>query len=155
MIIERQLENQLIDYLKNRTDLTDVYIVGSRDIAAVGKTKSEAEDKTTIIAVACGFRQNDAFSLSLISMPLSITIMSRTELDPTSQKHDIVVEIIADLLSYWHKYGNVMSEVFVSDKFLPGELRMDGGSNRTFDNTTSTWHETINFSIRGAEKFNE
>ena len=88
-------------------------------------------------------------------MPVSITIMSRTELDPTSEKHDKVVETIADLLSRWHKYGEAMSEVFTSDKFLAGELRMDGGSNRTYDTTTSTWSETINFSIRGAEKFDD
>lgn len=39
MIIERQIENQLIAYLENNTDLSDAQIVGSRDIAALGKTK--------------------------------------------------------------------------------------------------------------------
>lgn len=39
-----------------------------------------------------------------------------------------------------------------SDKFLAGELRMDGGSARMLDQNTKTWQDTIQFSIRGAEK---
>ena len=105
------------------------------------------------MAVACGFRQNDAFSLSPISMPMSITIMTRSELDPTSEYHDTVVESIADLLSRWHKYGDEMTDALTTEKFLAGELRMDGGTNRVYDTTNSTWSETLTFTIRGSEKF--
>ena len=86
-------------------------------------------------------------------MPMSITVMTRSELDPTSEYHDHVVESIADLLSRWHKYGEEMSTALTTEKFLAGELRMDGGTNRTYDTTNSTWSETITFSIRGSEKF--
>ena len=153
MIIERQLENAFMSTLSAMPDLSAAQIVGSRTIAAAGQTKSEDSTAPTIVAVACGFRQNDAFSLSPISMPMSITIMTRSELDPTSEYHDTVVESIADLLSRWHKYGEEMSEALTTEKFLAGELRMDGGTNRVYDTTNSTWSETLTFTIRGSEKF--
>lgn len=86
-------------------------------------------------------------------MPMSIAVMTRAELDPTSELHDHVVERIADLLSRWHKYGDEMTDALTSEKFLAGELRMDGGTNRVYDTTNSTWSETLTFSIRGSEKF--
>ena len=153
MLIERQLENDFIAELKSMPELSASQVVGSREVAAAGDTKSEEVTKATIVAVACGFRQNDAFSLTPITMSMSITVMTRTELDPTSEGHDTVIEAIADLLSRWHKDGNAMSEALTSDKFLAGELRMDGGTARTYDSMTQTWSETISFSIRGAEKF--
>lgn len=153
MMIERQIENDLIDVFKEMPELADAQVVGSREIAQTGKTKSEDDTKTTIVAVACGFRQNDAFSLSPITLAVSITIMTRVELDSTSEVHNRVVEAIADKLSYWHKFGNEMSEVFTNEKFFAGELRMDGGTSRTYDSMTSTWSETLNIAIRGSEKF--
>ena len=84
---------------------------------------------------------------------MSIAVMTRAELDPTSELHDHVVERIADLLSRWHKYGDEMTDALTSEKFLAGELRMDGGTNRVYDTTNSTWSETLTFTIRGSEKF--
>ena len=136
MIIERQLENTFMSTLSAMSDLSAAQIVGSRTIAASGHTKSEDSTAPTIVAVACGFRQNDAFSLTPITMSMSITVMTRTELDPTSEGHDTVIEAIADLLSRWHKDGNAMSEALTSEKFLAGELRMDGGTARTYDSMT-------------------
>ena len=153
MIIERQLENAFMSTLSAMSDLSAAQIVGSRTIAAAGQTKSEDSTAPTVVAVACGFRQNDAFSLSPISMPMSITIMTRSELDPTSEYHDTVVESIAALLSRWHKYGDEMTDALTTEKFLAGELRMDGGTNRVYDTTNSTWSETLTFTIRGSEKF--
>lgn len=86
-------------------------------------------------------------------MSISVTVMTRVELDSTSETHDKVVEAIADKLSYWHKFGNEMSNVFMNDKFFAGELRMDGGTARTYDSTNRVWSETLSFSIRGSEKF--
>lgn len=155
MLIERQLEDIFIQKLESIPALSDTQIVGSRTVASSGNTKSEDGAKKNVVAVVCGFRQNDAFSLSPITMPMSITIMTRTELDPTSESHDKVVESIVDLLSRWHKFGAEMSEALTTEKFLAGELRMDGGTNRTYDSQTRTWSETLTFSIRGSEKFTE
>lgn len=135
------------------SELSCAQIVGSRTVAPQGETKEEEDTAKTIVAVACGFRQNDAFSLSPITMPLSISILTRVELDTTSEEHDRIVEAIADLLSRWHKYGDEMSQALTTEKFFAGELRMDGGTARIFDPTKATWSETISFSIRGSEKF--
>ena len=153
MIIERQLEDAFITTLSAMSELSCAQIVGSRTVAPQGETKEEEDTAKTIVAVACGFRQNDAFSLSPITMPLSISILTRVELDTNSEEHDRIVEAIADLLSRWHKYGEEMSEALTTDKFFAGELRMDGGTARIFDPTKATWSETISFSIRGSEKF--
>lgn len=105
MIIERQLENAFISTLSAMPELSAAQVVGSRTVAAAGSTKQEDSTTPTLVAVACGFRQNDAFSLSPISMPMSIAVLTRSELDPTSEYHDRVVECIVTLLSRWHKYG--------------------------------------------------
>ena len=153
MIIERQLEDAFITTLSAMSELSCAQIVGSRTVAPQGETKEEEDTAKTIVAVACGFRQNDAFSLSPITMPMSISILTRVELDTTSEEHDRIVEAIADLLSRWHKYGDEMSQALTTEKFFAGELRMDGGTARIFDPTKATWSETISFSIRGSEKF--
>jgi len=89
--------------------------------------------------------------LTPITVNASIAIITRLETDVESETHDEIVETIANKLSYWHKYGVPMAEALSNEKFLAGELRMDGGSARTFDSMTNTWRDTLNFSIRGAE----
>ena len=126
--------------------MKDVQIVTSRSGVKVEK------NYRTYIAVACGFRQNDAFSLTPITLSAALTVVTRIEQDSTSEKHDLVVEAVADLLSHWHRNGHEMEQMLSSDKFLAGELRMDGGSARMLDQNTKTWQDTIQFSIRGAEK---
>lgn len=63
----------------------------------------------TYIAVACGFRQNDAFSLTPITLSAALTVVTRIEQDSTSEQHDLVVEAVADLLSRWHRNGHEMA----------------------------------------------
>ena len=135
-------------------ELANAQVVGSRMIPEIETgTKTEESDRQSVIAVACGFRTHDAFSLSPISIPVTITVMTRTELDPSSKVHDQVVEEIADHLSRWHRFGEEMTSALTSDRFFAGELRMDGGSGRTYSSATQTWNETISFTVRGSEKF--
>lgn len=136
MLIERQLEDDFITTLKSMPELSASHVVGSREVAEAGETKTEDDSHATVVAVACGFRQNDAFSLSPITMSMSIAVMTRTELDPTSEGHSRVIEAVADLLSQWHKDGNAMTEALSNRKFFAGELRMDGGTARTYDTQT-------------------
>lgn len=136
MLIERQIEDDFMTKLRSLPELSASQVVGSRGVAAAGETKTEDDSHATIVAVACGFRQNDAFSLSPITMPMSVTVMTRTELDPTSEGHSQVIEAVADLLSQWHKDGNAMTEALSNEKFFAGELRMDGGTARTYDSMT-------------------
>ena len=147
MMIERQLEIDLAAALSALPAFAGVQIACSRS-----GTRKEAQGGT-VAAVACGFRQNDAFSLSPITVNAAVTVITRSETDTEAARHDEIVEAAADLLSRWHKYGGPMADALSNEKFLAGELRMDGGSAREFDQMTSTWRDTLNFSIRGAEKF--
>lgn len=133
MLIERQLEDDFITKLRSLPELSASQVVGSREVAAEGETKTEDDTNATIVAVACGFRQNDAFSLTPITMPISITILTRVELDPTSAGHNDVVDAIVELISRWHNNGNAMTEALSNEKFFAGELRMDGGTARIYD----------------------
>ena len=154
MLIERTLENDLVNILKTLPELSVAQVVGSRTIPEDEyDTKTEEADKASVIAVVCGFRSQDAFSLSLITINASVTILTRVEMDPSSELHDKIVEAIANKLSYWHKFGNIMTNELSSEKFFAGELRMDGGTGRIVDKTNRLWTETIQFSIRGSEKF--
>lgn len=147
MMIERQIENDIATALAALPELADVQIVKSRS-----GDKREQGAKT-IVSVACGFRANDAFSLSPITLNVAIVAITRTEQDTDCEEQDKIAEAIADLLSRWHKDGEAMSDALTNAKFLAGELRMDGGSARTLDQNSNTWRDTFNFSIRGAERF--
>lgn len=147
MIIEALLEQSIIDALQSELG-DDVQLVGSRL-----QTKVEDSDKKTIVAVASAFRNHDAFSLSLINVPVAISVATRVEGDAQSQEHNTTVEKIVDVLVNWHKDGEAMEEALSNRKFLAGELRMDGGTTQTYDREHMCWTDAININIRGAEKF--
>lgn len=106
-----------------------------------------------MVAVAVGFRTHDNFSLTPISVPVTIALTTRAEMDATGEAHEKVLEVIADLLSEWHKDGVTMTSALSSGKFFAGELRMNGGSGKQFDSARSIWIESITFTIRGSERF--
>ena len=56
MLIERQLEDDFITTLKSIPELSASQVVGSREVAEAGETKTEDDSHATIVAVACGFR---------------------------------------------------------------------------------------------------
>lgn len=147
MIIEALLEQSIIEALRSELG-NDVQLIGSRLMDT-----TEDADKKTIVAVASAFRNHDAFSLSLINVPIAISIATRVEGDAQSSEHNATVEKIVDLLVNWHKNGAVMEEALSNEKFLAGELRMDGGTTQTFDRERMIWTDAININIRGAEKF--
>ena len=147
MIIEALLEQSIIEALRSELG-NDVQLVGSRL-----QTKVEDADKKTIVAVASAFRNHDAFSLSLVNVPVAISVATRVEGDAQSQEHNVAVEKIVDMLVNWHKHGDIMESALSNEKFLAGELRMDGGTTQTYDREHMCWTDTININIRGAEKF--
>ena len=102
MIIEALIEQSIIDALQSELG-DDVQLVGSRL-----QTKVEDADKKTIVAVASAFRNHDAFSLSLVNVPVAISVATRVEGDAQSQEHNATVEKIVDLLVNWHKDGEAM-----------------------------------------------
>jgi hypothetical protein len=64
------------------------------------------------------------------------------------------MEAITNLLSSWHRFGDVMADVLSSNGFFAGELRIDGGSGKKYDQSRSVWVESLSFAIRGSERFN-
>lgn len=149
MILEAMLEQSLVEALGTAIgDSSGVQIVGSRL-----ETKVEQGDKLTVVAVASGFRTHDAFSLSLVNVPVAISIVSRVEGDATSEAHNQTVEKIVDVLVDWHKNGKKMEQVLSSRKFLAGELRMDGGTTQVLDKDRRLWRDVLNITLRGSERF--
>ena len=146
----------IVESLGGISSLGDAEIVGSRLPSATGTVKGENETgQKAVIAVAVGFRSHDSFSLSPISVPVSIAITSRAEMDATGETHERMLEAVANLLSQWHKDGEAMTSALSSDKFFAGELRMNGGSGKQYDSTRAVWVESITFTIRGSERFTE
>lgn len=151
MQIEQKLESDIGNVFEQMFEHdNDVQILLSRSVSK----KIENTDKSTIISIASNFRQNDAFSLSPITINVSIAILTRIENDPEGEKHSMIVDRISRTISRWHKFGNEMSAIFSTDDFFAGELRMDGGTPRTMDSITHTWSESIQISFRGSERFN-
>lgn len=148
MILEAMLEEKLVGELSALPELSGAQIIGSRL-----EQKTESAEAGSVVAVASGFRQNDAFSLSPINVPVTITVVTRVEDDARSSRHNEIVEAVADRLSYWHKFQDDMTEALTTRKFAAYELRMDGGSTQTFDDALRVWSDSMNVTIRGAEKF--
>ena len=88
-----------------------------------------------------------------MNVPVAISIATRVEGDAQSQEHNATVEKIVDILVDWHKHGDIMESALSNEKFLAGELRMDGGTTQTYDREHMCWTDAININIRGAEKF--
>ena len=154
MLIEKELERLVVERLEALEALKRVEVVGSRQASSTGIVKGEhSNDVDAVVAVSTGFRSHDNFSLTPVSIPLTIAITSRVEMDATGAAHEDILSAIADLLSHWHKDGNAMSEALSFEDFYAGELRMDGGSGKQFDTNRSAWVETINITVRGTQRF--
>lgn len=148
MIFEGKVEKQFINELLKIDELRDANIIGSRQ-----NDKSEDASKFSVIGVSSGFRTHDDFSLPFVVIPFSLTIASRVENDNDERKHDLIVEKIVNLLSRWHKKCDEMREALSNENFLGVELKIDGGSTPTRDDNKMIWYDTIQFSVRGTERF--
>lgn len=146
MILEGLLEQKIVEQLSSIDSLSGTQFIASRSV-------DKTEDGDSVVAVAAGFRQHDSFSLTPVTLPVTFTIVTKVEEDVEQQKHNTIVEAIADKLSYWHKFGTAMQDALTTEKCVANELKMDGGSESTFDDTQRIWTDIINISIRGAEKF--
>jgi len=151
MLMERELEKKITDVLKGMSALADAEVVGSRQPAESGLVKGENEtERKSVVAVAVGYRKHDAFTLSPVSVPVTVAITTRVEMDATGLAHEELLEAISDKVSEWHLDANAMSDALTTNGFYAGELRCDGGSGRQYDSTRAAWVETIEFTIRGA-----
>ena len=154
MILEAELENKFLSELSSIPEISSCQFIGSRQIGPSDEDGIKEKDNVdTIVAVHTNYRQHDNFSLSPISVPMAIQITTRFEKDVDSSKHEAVVEKISDKLAYWHKFSSEFTDTFQLEKMFCGEIRMTGGSGRSFDDNNRVWTETISFIIRGSERF--
>ena len=152
MVLEGQVEDRIAAQISELCGPEGISVTCSRGIPDEG-TKGEYGGFTSIVGIAAGFRQHDAFSLSPISVPFNVTVGTRIENDPDGTVHEALVERIAGLLSDWHRHGDAMTSALSTPSFFAGELRMDGGSGRSYDRERSLWLDSIQFTVRGSEIF--
>lgn len=151
MLIEQTLEATIATKLAALTALADAEVIASRSPSAAGFVKGETDtDAKQVIAVSLGLRQHDNFTLPTVNISGSVAISTRAELCPTGAEHETAVEAIAKLFSDWHRDGSSFStDTSIANEFFSAELRMDGGSGKTFDDQRGIWTESISFTIRG------
>ena len=147
MLIEKKIEDTLVEQFQLIPNFDNVQFITTRQ-----ETVHVQDNTDTVVAILVNWRQHDAFSLSPISIPVVLSIVSRVENDPNSIKHTHVCEELMTKLSYWHKFPSSIT-VLSNDKFNAGELRLDGGQSLGYDQNTKSWRDTISFTIRGAEIF--
>lgn len=153
MLIETAIENRIISAIRAVLADQPVTVIGARQVAASGYVKGKTEANTpAVVAVATGFRKNDAFSLSPISISVAVSISSRVETDPTGGIHEKIMESVANLLQTWHDDARGTEKVFDGLPFHFGEIRLDGGAGKSYDDSRDEWTESVSFAIRGAMK---
>lgn len=74
MILEGLLEQKIIEQLSSIESLSGTQFIASR-------SADKTEDADSVVAVAAGFRQHDSFSLSPVTLPVTLTIVTRVEDD--------------------------------------------------------------------------
>lgn len=122
MLIEQEIENAFADEIRG-LQMENVGVMTS-----AGSQHVESAEPESVVAVAASFRQNDAFSLPMITVPVTISVVTRVEKDPGKTRHNAVVEKIMGVLSLWHQRPEVFGGKFTSEQFLAGELTLTGGS---------------------------
>ena len=152
MVLEGQVEDRIAAQISALCGSEGISVTCSRGVPEEG-TKGEQGGFTSIVGIAAGFRQHDAFSLSPISVQFSVTVGTRAESDPDGSIHEALVERIAGLLSDWHRHGEAMTEALSTPAFFAGELRMDGGTGRSYDRERMLWLDSMQFTVRGSEVF--
>lgn len=111
MLIEKELEAKLVSAFKNLPQLKDMEVVGARQEVASGIVKGERESACGgVVAVSVGLRTHDAFSLSPITVSVAVVVSTRAEMDATGLQHERAMEAVTDLLSTWHRFGDVMTQ---------------------------------------------
>lgn len=158
-MIEQALEAKVLAEIKHAIEAFDdklqisVEYIGARQPAAAGYVKAEKDSSADVfIAVAMGFRAHDAFSLPTINISGAVTISTRIEKNKNGAAHEDIMNILAKLFSAYHSDVDSFSETFSDPEFYATELRLDGGSGKSFDSARSAWTESFNFTVRGAIK---
>ena len=153
MLIEEAIERKISELFKDALTVSTfpVEIVGSRVAADAGAVKSDGAAAAAVyLAIACGVRANDAFSLSPVSFEISLALATREEIDPTGAAHEQTLEVLVDALQRLHDDPPAAAAELAVDGLSFGELRLGGSSGKQYDSDRAAWTETLTFSIRGS-----
>lgn len=151
MLIERQIEEKLIDAISNA--IVDCEIVGSWTPVQSGTVKGESDREAKgNISIYVQPRSHDSFSLPSITLNGTIAVECRAEKCPTMAEVSEIYEQVLGLLTGWHNDPNGFSDYFSSDDFFATEIMLNGGSRVSYDRTNATWLVDTNFIIRGVAK---
>lgn len=153
MTLEKQLEDNLLSAFAT-SELSSWQFVTSRQ--SEQSDYYESDEALGVIAVKVAYRQHDNFSLSPVSIPVTVSINTRIELDPDSTWHEQAVQAMTDVLADWHRYPTNMDEALNNSPwnlYYAGELRITGGTGRVLNKEMGVFTDDISFIIRGAERF--
>ena len=156
-MIEKDLQIRVADALA-ALGFSDMVIRGSYMESAVGEVMGEEDPKADILAdIVTGQRVADDFGwMCPISIQFSIGLVFRAEAYPNAARVAAVLGPILDALTAWVRETDGVQGAepgaLETEGFMPGGVRHDGGQGPYFDDASSVWRASVNFTIRGRIK---
>lgn len=156
-MIEQDLQIRVADALSALGIARDS-IRGNFMPTPAGDVMGEERPGSEILAdIVTGLRAADDYGwLCPVAVQFSISLRFRADAYPDSGRVIDVLGPILDMVTAWAREtnGTPGSETgpLETDGFMPGGVRLDGGTSPYFDDAISAWSATINFTIRGRIK---
>ena len=156
-MIEQDLQSRVAEALES-LGIADMLIRGNFMPALIGEVMGEEGPKADITAdIVTGIRTADDFGwLCPISIQFAIGFTFRSEAYPTGARVADVLGPILDMVTAWARETDGVQVAEACDLetagFMPGGVRLDGGQNPYFDQSSAAWRAGINFTIRGRIK---
>ena len=151
MMLEKSIEANIIAAIAD-LNLDGLDIHGAWQAANAGEVKDEESDGApATLAVAVSPRSVETFGICVCSMNVALSLVVRTDLDPTGAALETYVAPIADLLTRWNRTMDCVNPcgMEVEGEFAPGGLQLTGGSGPEFDREMCIWAVVFNFTLRG------
>ena len=150
-MIEKTIEANIIAAIQ-ALGLPGIDIHGAWLVADVGKVKDEESDSApATLRVAVSPRSVETFGIGVCSMEVALSLVIRTDLNPTGAALETYVAPIADLLTRWNRTMDCVNPcgMEVEGEFAPGGLQLTGGSGPEYDRDLCIWTVVFNLTLRG------
>ncbi len=150
-MLEKSIEANIIAAIE-ALNLTGLDIHGAWKAANAGEVKDEESDGApATLVVAVSPRSVETFGIGVCSMDVALSLVVRTDLNPTGAALETYVAPIADLLTRWNRTMDCVNPcgMEVEGEFAPGGLQLTGGSGPELDRDLCIWTVVFNFTLRG------
>ena len=150
-MIEKSIEANIIAAIA-ALNLPGLDIHGAWQAVNAGEVKDEESDGApATLAVAVSPRSVETFGIGVCSMDVALSLVIRTDLNPTGAALETYVARIADLLTRWNRTMDCVNPcgMEVEGEFAPGGLQLTGGSGPELDSDLCVWTVVFNFTLRG------